>query len=96
MGFGTVGSSVEEILYNKRKSLLKNNFAIEIDRILIKDKSKKRSPLNKDLIFTDNFKEILKSKDQSSEKEIREKLENLSNSYKVRALEIDKKGAFII
>lgn len=39
---------------------------------------------------------ILKSKDQYSEKEIREKLENLSNSYKVRALEIDKKGAFII
>ncbi len=61
MGFGTVGSGVEEILYKKRKSLLKNNFDIEIDRILIKDKSKKRSPLNKDLIFTDNFKEILNS-----------------------------------
>ena len=28
MGFGTVGTGVEEILYKKRKSLLKNNFDI--------------------------------------------------------------------
>ena len=61
MGFGTVGTGVEEILYKKRQSLLKNGFDIEIDRVLIKDKDKKRSPLKRDLVFTDNFDDILNS-----------------------------------
>ena len=61
MGFGTVGTGVEEILYKKRQSLLKNGFDIEIDRVLIKDKDKKRSPLKRDLVFTDNFGDILNS-----------------------------------
>ena len=61
MGFGTVGSGVEEILFKKRDALLKNNFDIEIDKILIKNKNKERFPHNKDLVFTDNFDEILNS-----------------------------------
>ena len=61
MGFGTVGTGVEEILYKKRKSLLKNNFDIKIERILIKNKNKERHPLDKTLIFTDDFDEILNS-----------------------------------
>lgn len=39
---------------------------------------------------------VLNAYDQISEKEIREKLGKLSNSYDLKALEIDKKGAFII
>ena len=61
MGFGTVGTGVEEILYKKRKNLLKNNFDIEIDKVLIKNKNKERNPHDKTLIFTDNFDEILNS-----------------------------------
>lgn len=61
MGFGTVGTGVEEILYKKRKDLLKNNFDIEIERILIKNINKERNPHDKTLIFTDNFDEILNS-----------------------------------
>ena len=61
MGFGTVGTGVEEILYKKKESLLKNGFDIEIDRVLIRDKNKKRSPLKSDLVFTDNFDDILNS-----------------------------------
>lgn len=61
MGFGTVGTGVEEILFKKRDSLLKNNFDIEIEKILIKNKNKERFPHNKDLVFTDNFDEILNS-----------------------------------
>lgn len=61
MGFGTVGSGVEEILFKKRDALLKNNFDIEIDKILIKNKNKERFPHNKDLVFTDDFDEILNS-----------------------------------
>ncbi|WP_237036796.1 homoserine dehydrogenase [Mediannikoviicoccus vaginalis] len=61
MGFGTVGTGVEEILYKKKESLLKNGFDIEIDRVLIKNKDKKRSPLKSDLVFTNNFDEILNS-----------------------------------
>ena len=61
MGFGTVGTGVEEILYKKKESLLKNGFDIEIDRILIRDKDKKRSPQKSDLVFTDDFDEILNS-----------------------------------
>ena len=61
MGFGTVGTGVEEILYKKKKDLLKNNFDIKIDRILIKNKNKERHPQDKNLIFTDNFDEILNS-----------------------------------
>lgn len=61
MGFGTVGTGVEEILYKKRKSLLKNNFDIKIERILIKNKNKERKPHDKTLIFTDDFDEILNS-----------------------------------
>ena len=61
MGFGTVGTGVEEILYKKRKSLLKNNFDIKIERILIKNKNKDRHPQDKTLIFTDDFEEILNS-----------------------------------
>lgn len=61
MGFGTVGTGVEEILYKKRDSLLKNNFDIKIEKILIRNKNKKRSPLDGDLAFTDDFDEILNS-----------------------------------
>lgn len=61
MGFGTVGTGVEEILFKKRDALLKNNFDIEIEKILIKNKNKERFPHNKDLVFTDNFDEILNS-----------------------------------
>ncbi len=61
MGFGTVGTGVEEILYKKKESLLKNCFDIEIDRVLIRDKDKKRSPLKSDIVFTDDFDEILNS-----------------------------------
>ena len=39
---------------------------------------------------------ILKSDDTTSESEIRNKLNKLSNSYEVMQLDIDKKGAFII
>lgn len=61
MGFGTVGTGVEEILFKKRDALLKNNFDIEIEKILIKNKNKERFPHNKDLVFTDDFDEILNS-----------------------------------
>lgn len=61
MGFGTVGTGVEEILYKKRESLLKNNFDIKIEKVLIRNKNKKRSPLDDDLAFTDDFDEILNS-----------------------------------
>lgn len=61
MGFGTVGTGVEEILYKKRDALLKNNFDIKIEKILIRNKNKKRSPLDGDLAFTDDFDEILNS-----------------------------------
>lgn len=61
MGFGTVGTGVEEILYKKRESLLKNNFDIKIEKVLIRNKNKKRSPLDGDLAFTDVFDEILNS-----------------------------------
>lgn len=61
MGFGTVGTGVEEILFKKRDALLKNNFDIKIEKILIKNKNKERFPHNKDLVFTDNFDEILNS-----------------------------------
>lgn len=39
---------------------------------------------------------VLKADDKTSEDEIRNKLDKLSNSYEVRLLDIDKKGAFII
>ncbi len=39
---------------------------------------------------------ILKSDDTTLESEIRNKLNNLSNSYEIMQLDIDKKGAFII
>lgn len=39
---------------------------------------------------------VLEGEDKTSEKELREKIENLENSYDLKALEIDKKGAFII
>lgn len=61
MVFGTVGTGVEKILYKKRESLLKNNFDIKIEKVLIRNKNKKRSPLDGDLAFTDDFDEILKA-----------------------------------
>ncbi len=39
---------------------------------------------------------VLKSENESSEEEIREGLEKLTNSYQVKRLDIDKKGAFLI
>ena len=56
-----MGTGVEEILYKKKKDLLKNNFDIKIERILIKNKNKERKPHDKTLIFTDDFDEILNS-----------------------------------
>ena len=56
-----MGTGVEEILYKKKKDLLKNNFDIKIERILIKNKNKERNPHDKTLIFTDNFDEFLNS-----------------------------------
>ena len=56
-----MGTGLEEILYKKKKDLLKNNFDIRIERILIKNKNKERNPHDKALIFTDDFDEILNS-----------------------------------
>lgn len=39
---------------------------------------------------------VLKADDNTSEDQIKNKLDKLSNSYEVRPLDIDKKGAFII
>ncbi len=39
---------------------------------------------------------VLKAKDKTSEEEIKNNLDKLSNSYEVVALDLDKKGAFII
>ncbi|MDU1642086.1 homoserine kinase [Peptoniphilus harei] len=39
---------------------------------------------------------VLKASDKTSEDEIKNKLDKLSNSYEVRLLDIDEKGAFII
>ena len=61
MGFGTVGTGVEEILYKKRARLRKNNFDLDLAYALIKNKDKKRSPFKKDLVFTDDFEKILSS-----------------------------------
>ncbi len=61
MGFGTVGTGVEEILYKKRDLLLKNDFDIKIDKILIKNKDKERTPYDKNIVFTDDFGEVLNS-----------------------------------
>ena len=61
MGFGTVGTGVEEILYKKRERLGKHKLDIEIDRVLIKNINKKRNPFTKKLVFTDNFDEVLSS-----------------------------------
>lgn len=61
MGFGTVGIGVEEILFKRRKLLLKNNFDIQIDRVLVKNIDKQRNPHQTDLVFTDDFDEILNS-----------------------------------
>ena len=59
MGFGTVGTGVEEILYKKRARLRKNNFDLDLAYALIKNKDKKRSSFKKDLVFTDDFEKIL-------------------------------------
>lgn len=61
MGFGTVGTGVEEILYKKRARLRQNNFDLDLAYALIKNKDKKRSPFKKDLVFTDDFEKILSS-----------------------------------
>lgn len=61
MGFGTVGTGVEEILYKKREILRKHKLDIEIERVLIKNIGKKRNPFEKALTFTDDFDEILAS-----------------------------------
>lgn len=61
MGFGTVGIGVEEILFKRRKLLLKNNFDIQIDRVLVKNIDKQRNPHQTDLVFIDDFDEILNS-----------------------------------
>ena len=52
MGFGTVGTGVEEILYKKRDLLLKNDFDIKIDKILIKNKDKERTSEKKNKMYT--------------------------------------------
>ena len=59
MGFGTVGTGVEEILYKKKERLKKQKLDIEIEKVLIKNIKKKRNPFEKDLVFTDDFDEIL-------------------------------------
>lgn len=91
MGFGTVGSGVEEILFKKRDALLKNNFDIEIDKILIKNKNKERFPHNKDLVFTDNFDEIL----NSSVNTVIDVTSNLEETYD-RIVKLMKSGKNIV
>ena len=91
MGFGTVGTGVEEILYKKRKSLLKNNFDIKIERILIKNKNKERNPHDKNLIFTDNFDEILNSPVDT----VIDVTSNLEETYE-RIIKLMKSGKNIV
>lgn len=61
MGFGTVGTGIEEILFDKNELLLQNGYDIKISKVLIANANKKRNPKNKNIVFTDNFDEILNS-----------------------------------
>lgn len=91
MGFGTVGTGLEEILYKKKKDLLKNNFDIKIERILIKNKNKERNPHDKALIFTDDFDEIL----NSSVNTVIDVTSNLEETYG-RIVKLMKSGKNIV
>jgi len=61
MGFGTVGTGVEEILFEKKDFLLQKGFNINLSKVLIYNANKKRNPKNKEIVFTDDFNEILNS-----------------------------------
>ena len=64
LGLGTVGTGVVEIV-NSRKDELKTLLGrqVNIKKILVKNKDKKRDTQLEDGILTDNFDEILNDKD---------------------------------
>lgn len=61
MGFGTVGTGVEEILFKKKDFLSQKGIDINIKKVLIANANKKRYPKDDSVEFTDNFDEILNS-----------------------------------
>lgn len=60
LGFGTVGQGVEDMVFNRSDAIEeKLGESMEIKTILVKDMDKERNPVNPDMIFTDNFDNIL-------------------------------------
>ncbi|MCG7343720.1 homoserine dehydrogenase [Sporosarcina sp. ACRSL] len=59
LGFGTVGEGVYRILQEKREEIKKSTgFTVDVVSILVKDKAKKRKPIQ-GAKFTDDIQEIL-------------------------------------
>lgn len=59
LGFGTVGEGVYRILQEKREEIKKSTgFTVDVVSILVKDKAKRRSPIQS-ARFTDDIHEIL-------------------------------------
>ncbi|SDK84545.1 homoserine dehydrogenase [Natronincola ferrireducens] len=64
LGIGTVGGGVWEILHTNREEILKNcGYEIEVEKILVKDVTKKRNTDIPQHLFTSNIEDILNNKE---------------------------------
>lgn len=90
LGLGTVGTGVVEIL-NTRREELKNSLKEEINikKILVRNKDKKRDVELEDGVLTDSFDDILKDEDIDIVVELTGDLEK-SYEYITKALNNDK------
>ena len=62
LGLGTVGAGVYEIINNKKGNFFMNS-DVRIDKILVRDKTKKRNVSVDETLLTDNFEDILNSEE---------------------------------
>lgn len=60
LGFGTVGQGVEDMIFHRSDVIEKKlGESMEVKTILVKDLEKERNPVNPEMVFTDNFENIL-------------------------------------
>lgn len=90
LGFGNIGQGVEELIYKNRKSI-KNltGSNLSVKKILIKDSKKKRKSFDKNIVFTDDFTEILEDEEIEAVIEVTGRTEE-AYSYVSRAMEQKK------
>ena len=96
LGLGNVGTGVYKVLENQKDLLVKKiGSQVEIKKILVRDKNKKRSDIVNSELITDNWQEIIQDEEIQIIVEVMGGIEP-AKTYILEALEAGKNVSYQI